>query len=331
MINDIEQFSRFIKCLKEAQCLGSVILVGSWSEFLYETIISNFSAEMATVDLDFLIPDLHQPEEKKSISAIAKQYGFEYSEKGEPAYTIFIGQDGFEVEFLSEKRGDGLNQNVMSNIGVKTQQLRHVHLLQNFTRFVKFEHMTIRVPEPEAYCLQKMIINAERIVQGKTVSDQKKINNLVPHLNSSIVGIIYETLTENEKKQVNTYITKNFNKQDVYDLFNIETEKGFIATSEFNSCISDIAVIMRLIKRNDNALKQALDDKTMDKLLQEATKLHEQLADKLNNLMSSTDYKEDAKAYITMQLSKQGIHSPDDVIDKYILLAQEKNNDDVDI
>lgn len=324
MINDIVQFSNFLKCLKEAHCLGNVILVGSWSEYLYQTFISEFTAEMATVDLDFLIPDLNQPEEKRSISEIAKHYGFEYSEKGEPAFSVFTGQDGFEVEFLSELKGDGINKKAFSNIGVKTQQLRHIHILQNFTRFVSFNKMTVRVPEPEAYCLQKMIINSDRLEQGKVTSDQKKIKNIIPYLNPSIVTIIYDALTEKEKARVNKYIKTHLNKLDIYELFNIEREHGFIATPDFESGIHDIAAMMRATKKNESKLSVALDDKEIDKLLAESTKLRGQISKAMNELLATTDDKEEAKTYIYIQLSKQGIHSPESVIDNIVESEQKK-------
>lgn len=331
MINDIAQFSNFLKCLKEAHCLGNVILVGSWSEYLYQTFISDFTAEMATVDLDFLIPDLNQPEEKRSISEIAKHYGFEYSEKGEPAFSVFTGQDGFEVEFLSELKGDGINKNAFSNIGVKTQQLRHIHILQNYTRFVSFNKMIVRVPEPEAYCLQKMIINSERLEQGKITSDQKKIKNIIPYLNTSIVAIIYDSLTEKEKARVNIYIKAHLNKLDIYELFNIEREHGFTATPDFESGIHDIAALMRATKRNESKLSVAADDKELDKLLAESTKLRGQIAEKIEGLLASTDKKEEAKSYIYMKLSKQGIHSPENVIDgildSFHSMEKEKSTD----
>ena len=315
MINDIVQFSNFLKCLKEAHCLGNVILVGSWSEYLYQTFISDFTAEMATIDLDFLVPDLNKPEEKSKISEIAKQYGFEYSEKGDPAYSIFTGKDGFEVEFLSELKGDGINKNSFSNMGVKTQQLRHLNLLQDFTRFATFNHLTVRVPEPEAYCLQKMIINADRLGQGKFTSDQKKISNIIPYLNPSIVAIIYDSLTEKEKNRVNSYIKSYLDKQDIYEMFNIEKTNGFVASTTFDSGIQDVAFLMRATKRNEAKIYIANNESEIEKVLAESTRLRSQIAEKLEWLLASTDKKEEAKTYIYMKLSKQGIHSPENVID----------------
>lgn len=334
MINDVDQFKNFLECLKEAKCLGNVILIGSWSEHLYESCIENFQANMATIDLDFLIPDLNQPEEKIRLSSIAEKYGFEYSEKGEPAYSVFTGKDGFEVEFISELRGDGIRDpKASSNLGVKTQPLRHVRLLKDFTDILSYRNVMVRVPMPEAYCLQKMIVNSDRLLSGKTVSDQKKIENIVPFLNAAKVSMIFDTLAQKEKDRVNAYVKAHYKKNDIYELFNIEQERGFVPTPELDSKINDLATYMRKVKQNDNKFLTITDDKSLEKLLKEQTDLRSRISKLLNESLTQTELKEDAKEYILMKLSKLGIHSPKEILGSLISeeLDVKIKDDDIDI
>ena len=67
-----------------------------------------------------------------------------------------------------------------------------------------------------------------------------------------------------------------------------------------------------------------MDDKEIDKLLAESTKLRGQISKALNELLATTDDKEEAKTYIYIQLSKQGIHSPESVIDNIVESEQKK-------
>ncbi len=194
-----EEFERFLSCLKEAECLDYVIIIGSWAEYVYQEsgLLHSFEATMKTLDLDFLIPNLRKPAKKVDLVKIAKKYQFIYDEHADDRTSRFYGRDEFEVEFLIQQRGSGVLSSVKSHIGVYPMQLTHLDMLSTFSTKVPYESFEVWIPWPEAYVTHKMIINTRRGM--KAAADHEKIEHLMPYLNREKVRLIFNSLTKKEQ------------------------------------------------------------------------------------------------------------------------------------
>lgn len=70
-----KEFLKFIKMLKDNDCLGHLFLIGSWAEYVYSNsgYLKNYLPNIRTLDIDFLIRNLNKPSIKKDLPTIAKK------------------------------------------------------------------------------------------------------------------------------------------------------------------------------------------------------------------------------------------------------------------
>ena len=164
MYDHESDFLLFLDCLKAARCLNDVMIIGSWAEYVYQrsSLLDGFEPEMKTTDADILIRNLRRPPEPVNIVKIAKEKGFEYREDYQTGCSKLFKGDEFEVQFLINQRGDGNTKLPRTNIGVNAEQLTHLDVLKDFPIICVVNETAFIVPAPEAYILQKMIINHER-------------------------------------------------------------------------------------------------------------------------------------------------------------------------
>ena len=172
------EFLKFIKLLYNNDCLSHVILVGSWAEFLYDKakLLPEFVANLRTLDVDFLVKNLHKPKEKIDIIKLARDDGFLVEKDRLFGTTKIINPEGLEIEFIIAKRGAGGEASVKTNLGVTAQSLRHLDILSKHTKTVEFFNMNIEIPIPEAFIIHKIIINNER--KEKKEKDRISINSI---------------------------------------------------------------------------------------------------------------------------------------------------------
>ena len=78
MTEQEKEFLRVIKLLAESGCLDHVILIGSWAEYLYQNlgIIPTGTTALRTLDVDFLVKNLREPQPPVNLEAIALEEGF---------------------------------------------------------------------------------------------------------------------------------------------------------------------------------------------------------------------------------------------------------------
>lgn len=204
-----KEFIRFIKLLSDNDCLQYVVLIGSWAEFLYRElgILEGFEPNIKTLDIDFLLKNLHRPIPEKNIIPLAKSAGYLVESDRLNGTTKIYDKTGLEIEFLINKRGAGLESALKTNLGVTAQTLHHLHILSANTLTVSYLGFQISVPQPEAYALHKMIISLER--GRKQEKDRIAILNIWPHLDCDIALQIYSKLTKKEKKAIDSFMSLN--------------------------------------------------------------------------------------------------------------------------
>lgn len=199
------EFSRFVKLLHDNDCLEHVILIGSWTEFVYQEtgLLKGFESNIKTMDMDFLIKNLRKPLPEKNVPSLAKSEGYLVESDVLTGVTKIYDKAGLEIEFLIGKRGAGVEPALKTNLGVTAQALRHTEVLLRNTINVEYFGMIITVPSPEAYAVHKITINQER--GSKMEKDQLAIGNIWSLLDLREVKRIAGTLTKKERRTFEKY------------------------------------------------------------------------------------------------------------------------------
>ena len=207
-----KEFLRFIKLLNDNECLEHVILVGSWTEFLYQEsgLIEGFEPNIKTLDIDFLLKNLKKPSIPVNLIELAKSEGYLVESDYITGATKIYDKQGLEIEFLLSKVGAGVESVLKTNLGVTAQTLRHMDIITENTMTLEYFDMKINVPTPEAYLIHKMIINDERGI--KKEKDRLAVNNLWGFIQKDKFEEIYNSLKRKEKAAVDMFMADNHMK-----------------------------------------------------------------------------------------------------------------------
>jgi len=215
-MNDIKKiFWETINVLGKNRVLEHIVLIGSWAEYIYEEsgYLRNFEANLKTRDIDFLIKNINKPREGINIIEILEKEGFETSiDYISGIFKFFKGKD-LEIEFIVREIGKGQAEPYdVPSFGIKAEGLRHIDLLLRNITIIKIKNIMITVPTPQAYLLQKIIINNQR--KNKTDKDYLGIENLLENIKSSDLESrklkdLYAKMSKKQKKIINRFLNDN--------------------------------------------------------------------------------------------------------------------------
>lgn len=212
-----EQFSEqqkevlhLLKVLHDNKVLDHVVLVGSWSEYVYAMsgILPGFTANLRTVDMDFLVKNLRRPTAPVDVAALAKEEGYSIGHDTLTGTTKLVSPGGLEVEFLIPKKGSGSEQVLQTNLGVVAQSLWHMSAVVSNAITANVLGMQLQVPCPEIYVLTKMIINEDRKPE-KQLKDARSVQKLLPYLDYEKLDALFIASTKKEQARVRAFIERN--------------------------------------------------------------------------------------------------------------------------
>jgi len=212
-----DKFYEVLHSFEEEGILEHLVLVGSWCEVIYQegNLMEGFRATTRTYDLDFLIrnrfkkikPPFDVPNTLKSLGfEVDHQWpsGFEkYDYFGEDSVALY-------VEFLVAEIGRGSQEPVQfDQFGVKATSLKSLDLLSNYTITITVDNVSVNVPAPGAYVIQKMIINSERSPE-KQEKDSRAVEEVLYFIKQSEeltreLSVIYNDLTKKQQKKVTSF------------------------------------------------------------------------------------------------------------------------------
>jgi len=193
--------------------LPYVMLIGSWSELIYDKFyIPDYNAHIRTRDVDFLYKSLYKPTRKKfDIINSLKEKGFSCETNRLTGINKFVMQDFFTIEFLIRVLGSGdIEHQEIPSLGIVGIGLRDANMLERYALTLECDKYMITVPEPEAYILQKLIINPKRLKLDKKEKDLQSIRRLMPFINKERMREIYSELTKKQQKAINETCEANF-------------------------------------------------------------------------------------------------------------------------
>lgn len=214
----IELFWKVIENFQQEKLLEHVMLIGSWTEFIYEQsgCLSGFMASSRTYDLDFLIRNKHkQFNPKKDLCALITDIGFSanFHQDGFIKFDYYEEGTSLYIEFLISDQRPTLEPRQLLQYGIVAEVLPMDILVKHIIE-VEINNYKLIVPSPSAYVLHKMIINSKRSFD-KREKDQLAIENTLSAIRLNLVlmrelQLIYEGLTKKEKRKIDEYTESHF-------------------------------------------------------------------------------------------------------------------------
>lgn len=207
-----DKLVEILKIINKKGLNNYIVLIGSWSEYLYErcNIIDDFVSNIKTQDIDFLIENVNKPRNKVDILSLFLENGYEAEMCANEVYRIF--KDDFEIEFLTIMKGGAYYfKKVPALMLNSVQALPHLGMLLIDSLSIKYKGYGVRIPNPYNYTYHKMIINDKR--GEKAEKDRFAIVNLLSGLDDedsrTKFEYYYNLLTKKEKNLVKRFIVSN--------------------------------------------------------------------------------------------------------------------------
>jgi hypothetical protein len=192
--------------------LPQVMIIGSWAEFIYQHCMdSGFVASLRTRDIDIFYHNLMRPQGVNiRISDSMKEKGFIYNEHRITGVGKFIKGDLLEIEFLTRVLGIGEQVNEIPALKLRASGIREINMLAQYPLDIECNDYIIKVPEPEAYILQKLLINPKRKQEDKKEKDIQAVKMLLGHVDMQRLIEIFDGMTEKEREIVDSVKKEHF-------------------------------------------------------------------------------------------------------------------------
>ena len=184
-----EQFEVLFRVLRrfhETGVLSDLMLIGSWCLHFYRFYFENPYTLPAfrTLDVDFLVPNPKQIKKEVDLSAILKQEGF-IPVFNRSSGIVKYDHPELEVEFLIPELGRGDDRpREINKLHIQAQALRYLTLLLVHPCVVSCQGLQIKVPEPAAFAVHKLIVSARRPGKVKQQSDLETAVGLLEFLHT---------------------------------------------------------------------------------------------------------------------------------------------------
>lgn len=163
-------FLSLLEVFSELGLLQDLILVGSWTHLFFREYLGDPKAVPAikTTDVDFLVTPPKKDRKKVDIPAAIKKLGFLEHHDFVNGTAKYVHSE-LDLEFLADRIGKGeVNVYDVKPLGIKAQTIRYLSMLQSHAIEVPYRSYSVRVPEPAAYALHKLLINHQRSEKKKT-------------------------------------------------------------------------------------------------------------------------------------------------------------------
>lgn len=222
MEENYKLLSAVLQRLQDSGALEKLILTGSWCQYYYR-IMFNASLEIPlirTTDIDFLIPNPPKISKSVDITKILNDLGFDNDFDYYTGLLKYVHPD-LEIQFITPALGRGKSRPYeIKKYNINAEGLRYLKLLQDFKFQMKHENITLWLPEPGAFFLQKILTSEKRKNESKKTRDlstAKIIGELClcTEDHNSTMKIIFDSLPIKWQKTI-LHILKELS----FDLYN---------------------------------------------------------------------------------------------------------------
>ena len=205
-------FWDIIEVFNKEGLLPHVIIIGSWAQFIYQHYFnSDFTANLRTRDVDIMYPNLRRPVGVNiNIIKSMEEKGFIYDEHRLTGIGKFSKEDILDVEFLTRVLNIGETVNRIPSLKIKASGIREINMLASYPLDIEYNGYIIKVPEPEAYIIQKLLINPKRKSEDKKDKDIQSIRNLLNHVNMDRLRDIFRSMPKKDQKIIRSVKEKDF-------------------------------------------------------------------------------------------------------------------------
>lgn len=147
-------------------------------EFGKEDLLS----AVRTMDVDFLIPHPGGIKKTVDVPEILKEEGFIPLVNYSNGLVCYQHPD-LLVEFLVPELGRGFDKpRLIKPWHIQAQEIRFLNFLTAFPKKVLCRNITLRVPEPAAFALHKLIVSARRVKKEKREKDLETARGILKYL-----------------------------------------------------------------------------------------------------------------------------------------------------
>ena len=168
-----ELLTSVLKALQAKGILDGLVIVGSWCQYYYRILFDNAPEIplLRTLDVDFLVPNPARFKNRVDVSEILKLLGFDSDFDYSTGLVKYVHPD-LEIQFLTPALGRAKETPYeIKKLNIKAEGLTYMKMLQDFTFVMTHNSITVRLPEPEAYILHKILINPKRQDMAKKDKD----------------------------------------------------------------------------------------------------------------------------------------------------------------
>ena len=166
-------FERVLAAIDAEGVLGDLVLLGSWCLGVYS---ENFGGSpqiplLRTLDIDFLIPNPAVKTKTADVPKLLKALGFDIVFSVLDGYSKFVHPD-LEIEFLTPEIGKGRSTPYkVPALKVTAQGMRYVSLADQYSVEMSYKGFKVRVPEPGAFIILKLLTSEKRENPAKRERD----------------------------------------------------------------------------------------------------------------------------------------------------------------
>jgi hypothetical protein len=207
-------FWETVDVMNKAGALPYLLVIGSWAEYLYESYFDNFTSNLKTMDVDFLIKNKNKPTQQINIPKIMEDNNYVQNIDGWGV--MRYSKDALlEIEFLLRELGPGQSEPYdVKSFNLKVEALRYMDILVSNELMINTNGYNIYVPQPSAYALHKMVIHNKRKTTKKE-KDKASITNVIESIKNNnneyknLQNLFITGLTKKEKAKVKQFIEDN--------------------------------------------------------------------------------------------------------------------------
>ncbi len=195
----------------KAGLLENCVLIGSWCQDFYRQRFGNpFQIPaITTTDADLLIPKRLVSKYHLDVASIMVNNGFVIDYDRSTGLMIFIHED-FKFEFITDA-GAKSDESIydFKNLNLNAQELRFMSIPLTYNYVQSFKDISVRLPEPEAFALHKLIVSGRRSNPIKKIKDIETVRGLFEYFETKPEHIsrllqIYNEFIPGWKKKVDS-------------------------------------------------------------------------------------------------------------------------------
>lgn len=212
-----------LRRLDKVGILNYIVLIGSWCIPFYKKYFAStkYVSSIRTRDIDLLVQIHPKFKNKIDIPNLFKDLGFVIDFRGSKGYIKLVHPE-LIVEFMVPDKGRGLGKPYpLPQLGLNAQPLRFLNLLTQHTINIKIEDISVTLPHPINFALQKLIISSRRKIEEKAIKDRISAIRLLKSLiDKGESGNINKTFNSIPRKW-QRYISQALEEEKEYDILDV--------------------------------------------------------------------------------------------------------------